>query len=241
MPIAAAGASQVFKEADSKAVRLRFIYRQKLIKDFLRRWEVEYLSSLRAYSKSSGGANACKPREGDVVLVHDDSPRLNWRLGRVEKLFLGDDGLCRSALVRLGRTQNLVKRAITSLYPLEMRESVSEGECVRAPELVSGASLSKLPLDDQATVEGVSAERGEENGSAAKCDVRLQDLPSIDRATRKRDLKSDICERVVNEEEHDDVDRAWKRAVERDQAVESRPSRAAARDGEFMRRFLHHQ
>lgn len=35
---------------------------------------------------------------GDVVLVHDDVPRVNWKLAVIEAVNKGADGLIRSAL-----------------------------------------------------------------------------------------------------------------------------------------------
>jgi hypothetical protein len=45
---------------------------------------------------------------GDVILVHDDVPRLLWKLAVVEELVPGKDGLIRS------------NRAIVKHYPIKM-------------------------------------------------------------------------------------------------------------------------
>ena len=52
------------------------------------------------------------------MLIHDDVPRINWRLAVIEKLIIGNDGLVRAANVRTanGRTN----RPIVRLYPLEV-------------------------------------------------------------------------------------------------------------------------
>ena len=51
------------------------------------------------------------------VLIHDDGPRLLWKLAKVEELVREKDGLIRSVKVR---TQNgLNNSAIVKLYPLE--------------------------------------------------------------------------------------------------------------------------
>ena len=34
---------------------------------------------------------------GDVVLIHDDGPRINWRLAVVTKLLIGGDSPTRAA------------------------------------------------------------------------------------------------------------------------------------------------
>ena len=64
---------------------------------------------------------------GDVVVVHDDSlPRSFWKLGLIEQLFKGPDGVARGALVKLTTKdgkQSLLRRPIQRLYPLEVRRS----------------------------------------------------------------------------------------------------------------------
>ena len=81
------------------------------------RWRHEYLTSLREFHKTTG-TNEQKVKQGDVVLVHDDGPRANWRLAVIENLVSGNDGLIRSADIRTstGRTN----RPIARLYPLEV-------------------------------------------------------------------------------------------------------------------------
>ena len=67
--------------------------------------------------------NACSTlTPGDVVLVHDsDQPRMQWRLGRIERLLEGSDGAVRGASLRVqsGKKTSLVNRPIRHFYPLE--------------------------------------------------------------------------------------------------------------------------
>ena len=59
---------------------------------------------------------------GDIVHIHQDkSPRLQWRLGKVKKLFPGRDGIIRSAEVVTLDPSNREK-----LYPLEVRSEDEE-------------------------------------------------------------------------------------------------------------------
>jgi len=55
---------------------------------------------------------------GDVVLVHDDTPRIRWKLEGVNK---GADGLIRSADIRTANGKT--NRPISRLYPLEVTAS----------------------------------------------------------------------------------------------------------------------
>ena len=59
---------------------------------------------------------------GDVVLIHNDSPRTSWRMAVIENLIKGNDGYVRAAEVRTssGRTN----RPIARLYPLEITSEV---------------------------------------------------------------------------------------------------------------------
>ena len=53
------------------------------------------------------------------MLVHDDVlSRLKWKLGLVTELYVGADGLVRSAEVKIERT--LTNRPVSKFYPLEV-------------------------------------------------------------------------------------------------------------------------
>ena len=89
-----------------------------LIQHFWQRWRHEYLTSLREFHKGSG-INKESVKVGDVVLIHDDNPRVNWKLALVTSINRGRDGLVRSVNLRTanGRTN----RSITRLHPLEVQ------------------------------------------------------------------------------------------------------------------------
>ena len=62
---------------------------------------------------------------GDIVLVHDENhPRTFWKLGRVENLIEGHDGLVRAAVVRVASESGTttLRRPVQLLYPLEMND-----------------------------------------------------------------------------------------------------------------------
>ena len=100
--------SQIKRRAKLLALTLRH---------FRHRWKHEYLTALREFHRASGNNNQTV-KVGDIVLIHDDVPRINWRLAVIEKLIIGNDGLVRAANVRTanGRTN----RPIVRLYPLEV-------------------------------------------------------------------------------------------------------------------------
>ena len=65
-----------------------------------------------------------EPVVGDVVLIQEGATRSAWKFARIVELSKGKDGQVRSALVKLGQTQNLVRQPIVSLYPLELSDKV---------------------------------------------------------------------------------------------------------------------
>ncbi|XP_065895991.1 uncharacterized protein [Dysidea avara] len=88
-----------------------------LLQHFWTRWRKEYLTSLREFHRASD-PNIQTVKPGAVVLVHDDTPRISWRLAVVEDTIAGEDGLVRAANIRTstGKTN----RPVAKLYPLEV-------------------------------------------------------------------------------------------------------------------------
>ena len=107
-------------------LKKRCVYRQKVLRDFRSRWEIEYLSYLRDKQRMPNSKLSRVPCAGDVVLVHGDTPRLSWRLGRVLSLIPSDDGVVRGVFLRLSGTGNVVKRSVRCLYPLEIGSDVED-------------------------------------------------------------------------------------------------------------------
>ena len=101
-----------------------------ILQHFENRWKREYLTALRETHRVTGN-NHQEVKAGDVVLIHDDTPRVNWRMAVIESVNKGADGMIRSANVRTstGRTN----RPIARLYPLELTE----------------ATVTRTPTDDQ--------------------------------------------------------------------------------------------
>jgi len=92
--------------------------RQSILLDhFTHRWRQEYLTSLREFYRPTGTSGQ-QVKIGDVVLVHDECPRMNWKLAVIEDLTKGNDGMVRSATIR---TKNgITNRPVVKLYPLEV-------------------------------------------------------------------------------------------------------------------------
>ena len=80
-------------------------------------WRHEYLTSLREFYRPTGRGGQ-QIKVGDVVLVHDDGPRINWKMAVVESLATGKDGQVRSANVRT--KSGMTNRPVVKLFPLEV-------------------------------------------------------------------------------------------------------------------------
>ena len=134
-----------FEVTGSQLTR-RMKHLTNVLNHFWKRWRTEYLHELReshryAMKKTS---QSSKVKTGDVVIVHDDTlPQGFWKLGRIQEVFEGRDGLPRSALVRVAAKQQqhtLLKRPLQRLYPLEIEdpETVSNPKTSNSsPEVIS--------------------------------------------------------------------------------------------------------
>ena len=100
-------------------------HHQKLREHFWRRWRAEYLTSLREHDKVKNHPGTRNIQHGDIVLIHDDTPRNKWKLGVVIKLHPGKDGLTRAATLRTANRREL-SRPIEKLYPLEVQTSMDQ-------------------------------------------------------------------------------------------------------------------
>lgn len=122
-------------ETIARDLSKRAKYHEQVVQAFWRRWKQEYLTGLREqHSKlrRSPGKTAAVSI-GDVVLIHDSTPRNQWRMGVVIKLHTGIDGLIRSASLRVSNRRELA-RPIEKLYPLEIRDEDNKDDVTEVEE-----------------------------------------------------------------------------------------------------------
>ena len=75
-----------------------------------KRWTTEYLKGLRERHNMKHDEKTQSVKPGDVVILRGDGKnRGNWKLGRVESLIIGRDGVVRGARLRTG--QSVLERA----------------------------------------------------------------------------------------------------------------------------------
>ena len=57
-------------------------------------------------------------KEGDVVIIHDNSPHTTWKMAVVKDLVIGRDGLVRAATLCTanGTANGTANRPVTKLY-----------------------------------------------------------------------------------------------------------------------------
>ena len=89
---------------------------QELMRHFWQRWLKEWLPSIG--SRKKWFVELQNFKVGDIVLiVSKESPRGQWPLGRIIKVFQRNDGHIRSALLRVHGKE--IERPITELRPLQ--------------------------------------------------------------------------------------------------------------------------
>ena len=112
-----------YGDTTGTSLRTRVTQHAQMLQHFQHRWRQEYLTSLRELHRTNGQNEQCI-KVGDIVLIHDDIPRLKWKMAVVEQLIQGRDGYTRAENIRYngGRTN----RPITKLYPLELSSTTSD-------------------------------------------------------------------------------------------------------------------
>jgi len=124
--------------------------RQHCISKFWKVWSDQYLRQLPAVVSKQFHSRQVKV--GDLVLVRDENrSRLFWPLGVITKVFLSDDHICRSALVKTKK--GIFKRSVNCLHQLECSNaqgSNAQGSNVRNCSLgSSNAGIDNtLPINN---------------------------------------------------------------------------------------------
>ncbi|KAL9967296.1 hypothetical protein ACROYT_G025494 [Oculina patagonica] len=114
------------------------------MQSFWKQWQREYLTGLREQHSSQKNKNISgEPvARGKVVLIHDETPRNQWKLGVIIQLHQGKDELVRSVTLRTAKG-NLLSRPIEKLYPLEVltEEDLQDSkENIKNPEEIRSTS-----------------------------------------------------------------------------------------------------
>ena len=113
--------SDYIPQESAKELTRRAKYHQKIMQSFWKQWQREYLTGLREqHSSQKNKSISGEPvARGKVVLIHDETPRNQWKLGVIIQLHQGKDELVCSVTLRTAKG-NLISRPIEKLYPLEV-------------------------------------------------------------------------------------------------------------------------
>ncbi|XP_046844834.1 uncharacterized protein LOC124438683 [Xenia sp. Carnegie-2017] len=105
---------------ESTDLRKRAKQLKKYKDQMWRRWTQEYIRGLREHHKQrNGGKQSDYPNHGDVVTIEGEERNRNmWKIGILEDLIRGRDGVVRG--VRLRTAKGRLERAVQQLYPLEL-------------------------------------------------------------------------------------------------------------------------
>ena len=105
---------------ESPDLRKRAKYLKRCKDAMWRRWTDEYLRGLREQHRLKHQGNQSDVVVGDVMLVKDDERnREKWKMGIVDGLITGRDGIVRAARMKTA-TGSYLERALQQLYPLEL-------------------------------------------------------------------------------------------------------------------------
>ena len=110
-------------EVSSKRIMERYLYLQRLLNNYWKRWKQEYLHHLTVRNKWRKEEPPLQV--GDIVLVSEDNvSRGKWPLARVMEVHPGRDGLVRTATVRTEKS--VLNRPVQRLHRLEIASATSQ-------------------------------------------------------------------------------------------------------------------
>jgi len=105
-----------------------FRMRQKHADEFWRRWQREYLTTLRRFHEDRQQQASTKFRRGDVALLQEDvRSRHMWKSAVIEQLIEGRDGMIRTVLLRT-QEGNKITRRIQLVIPMEVEQGGEDVE-----------------------------------------------------------------------------------------------------------------
>jgi hypothetical protein len=181
-------------DCDSECLRDALNEKSEWSTTLHQRWQREYLLSvLGDYGKHQKKGVKRAPVVGEVVLVlQESSKRQNWPLGKIEQLYVGCDGIVRSASVRVAGT--LLNRPVQKLFPMEL--SFRPDEILRTNNLaksVCAADFCCHPKDE--TIDWIACDSCDEwyhirCVGLSKSEAEKQDVYNCPRCLAKTTISS---------------------------------------------------
>ena len=182
-------------EIDASQLTKRMRHLASILNHFWRRWRLEYLNELREshHYQAKKASHTPHVTKGDIVIIHDRAlPRGFWKLGRIQEVHTGSDGLPRSALVRVAtrdRQHTLLKRPLQLLYPLEICEPGAPLENRKTSDAPPTSCREELTFDVPPTSNAPPISCQEEQTSDApptSCqEEQMSDVPCTSRQEKQ--------------------------------------------------------
>ena len=115
--------SLVKNDISGNSFRSEWKKSQMIINSLWQRWAKEYLTTLNTRSKWTSNLRPPRPLEtGDVViLVDENAPRYQWKMGRIVKTYPGLDKKVRVVDVKINNS--VYRRPVTKVGRLEVNET----------------------------------------------------------------------------------------------------------------------
>ncbi|XP_055599282.1 uncharacterized protein LOC129748642 [Uranotaenia lowii] len=126
---------------DSKLLSHSWDKLQNNLNSFWKRWTREYLPTLTKRTKWFGEIKNIK--EGELVIIVEDTRRNGWTRGRVMELIPSSDGRVRQAVVQLPSGM-LCRRSVSRLAVLEVQEERVTGSGFHLGEDVAKSSQNSI-------------------------------------------------------------------------------------------------
>ena len=113
--------SEYIPQASSHDLSERVKYHRKMMQNFWEQWQKEYLTSLReqhSLQRNTYFSGETVTVE-KIALIHDETPRNQWKLGLITQPHEGKDGFTRPVTSRTAN-RNHIARPIKKLYPIKV-------------------------------------------------------------------------------------------------------------------------
>ena len=192
---------------ENQDLRRRARYLKKCKDVLWERWSSEYLRGLRDQHNLKHKGSKVALAKGDVIIKGEEKNRGLWKLGIVEELITGREGVVRGAKLRGGRSY--LERPVQHLYPMEL-------SCDRTTAMpratLSAEALVFMPSRDAAVA---ARARIKDAAELTDDDYWSLNISIRDIATMIRTIKSFITFR----DEQGESCREYRRAVLHDITV----------------------
>ena len=150
----------------------RYLYRERLMGHYWKRWQSEYLPKLTVRQKWTD--EVFPLRKGDVVLISEENQkRSTWPLRKVVEIHKGADGLIRT--VSLKTKKGILNRSVQKLHFLEGCESQDHEDSVNKNAANSQGATKNMSIGSE--IFDVVSQGGENVENSLRRSKRVRKSP----------------------------------------------------------------